>query len=53
MSGFAVELNDLAEAGETATMVTYLVATLAAGFAALVAAERVNGHVADDPEGIE
>lgn len=53
MSGFAVQLNDLAEAGETATMVTYLVVTLTAGFGALVAAEWLNGPVDQDPEGIE
>lgn len=53
MSGLAVELNDLAEAGETTTLVTYLVATLVVGFGALLAAERLNGHLSDDPEGIE
>jgi CrcB protein len=53
MSGFAVELNNLAEAGKTTTMVTYLVATVAAGFAALAAAEQLSGPVDDDPEGIE
>lgn len=53
MSGLAVTLNDLAESGETATMVTYLVVTLAAGFGALLAAERLGGRIEDDPEGIE
>jgi CrcB protein len=53
MSGFAVQLNDLAEAGETTTMVLYLAATLAGGFAALIGAERLSGHTGDDPEGIE
>jgi CrcB protein len=53
MSGFAVQLNDLAEAGETAMLVTYLAATLAVGFGVLLAAERLNGHLSDDPEGIE
>lgn len=53
MSGLAVTLNDLAESGETATMVTYLAVTLAAGFGALLAAERLGGRVEDDPEGIE
>ena len=36
-----------------ATLVTYLVATLVVGFGALLAAERLNGHLSDDPEGIE
>ena len=53
MSGFAVELNNLAEAGKTTTMVTYLVATVAAGFAALAAAEQLSGPVDDNPGGIE
>ena len=53
MSGLAVTLNDLAESGETATLVTYLVVTLAAGFGALLAAERLGGQIEDDPEGIE
>jgi len=53
MSGLAVTLNDLAESGETATMVTYLVVTLAAGFGALLGAERLSGQIEDEPEGIE
>ena len=53
MSGFAVQLNDFAEAGETTTMVTYLAATLVVGFGALAAGERLSGSVDDDPEGIE
>ena len=54
MSGFAVELNDLAEAGETATIVVlYLVATLTVGFGALLGAEWWSGSSNDDPEGIE
>ncbi len=53
MSGLAVTLNDLAESGETTTMVTYLVVTLAAGFGALLAAEWLSGAADDDPEGIE
>ncbi len=53
MSGFAVELNDLAEAGETATVVLYLVATLTVGFGALLGAEWWSGSSNDDPEGIE
>ena len=53
MSGLAVTLNDLAESGETATMVTYLAITLAAGFGALLAAERLGGQVENDPEKIE
>ena len=53
MSGFAVELNDLAEAGETSTLALYLVATLTVGFGALLAAEWWNGSTTEDPEGIE
>ena len=53
MSGLAVTLNDLAESGETTTLVTFLVVTLAAGFGALLAAERLGGQVEDDPRGIE
>ncbi len=53
MSSLAVTLNELAESGETATLVTYLVVTLAAGFGALLAAERLGGQVEDDPGGIE
>ena len=56
MSGFAVELNDLAEAGRSGVMITYLVATLGAGFVALTAAEMIGGPIDDTsqgPEGIE
>jgi CrcB protein len=53
MSGFAVDLNRLAESGATGVLVTYLVATLTVGFVALLVAERRYGHLADDPEGIE
>lgn len=53
MSGFVVELNDLADAGATGTLVTYLAATVVVGFGALLGAERAHGHLVDDPEGIE
>lgn len=42
MSAFAQELNDLVDAGRGGLMVVYLVATLAGGMAALLAAERVS-----------
>ncbi len=41
MSAFAVELNDLADADRTGVLVTYLVATVAAGVGAVVIGERV------------
>ena len=53
MSAFAVELNDLADNGETTTMVAYLLATLVVGFAALAIAEAAGGTVDDASEGSE
>ena len=53
MSGFAVQLNEFAEAGDTATMVTYLAATLTTGFGALALGEWLSGRADNDPEGIE
>lgn len=42
-SAFAVELNDLVEAGRTAVAVTYGAVTLAAGVAATLVAGRADG----------
>jgi CrcB protein len=53
MSGFAVELNDLAEAGRSGVMIAYLVATLGAGFVALNAAELISGPIDDTIQGTE
>lgn len=53
MSSFAVELNDLADAGATDTMVAYLVATLVAGYGALLVAQIPAGRVDDIAEGPE
>jgi CrcB protein len=41
MSSFAVELNDLADDGQTGTIVVYLGLTLIGGLAALLLAERL------------
>ena len=53
MSSFAVELNDLAEADASSTLVVYLVATLGAGFVALAAAEALGGPIDDSAAGTE
>ena len=53
MSGFAVELNDLADTGESTTLVAYLVATVVVGFGVLLGAEWWSGSAEDDPSGIE
>jgi len=53
MSSFAVELNDLADAGATDTMIVYLVVTLVAGFGALLLAQAPGGPVDDAAEGPE
>lgn len=53
MSSFAVELNDLADASATRTMIVYLVATLAAGYGALLLAQVPRGPVDDIAEGPE
>ncbi len=45
MSSFAGELDALADAGKTSTAIAYLVATLAAGFAALALAEALRGAI--------
>ncbi|WP_051062578.1 fluoride efflux transporter FluC [Ilumatobacter nonamiensis] len=53
MSSFAVELNDLADAGANRTLIVYLAATLVAGFGALLLAETSRGPVDDLAEGPE
>lgn len=52
MSAFAVELNELADVGSTATVVTYLAVTVLGGAAAVVFAEWFPGPVDDAAEGL-
>jgi CrcB protein len=42
MSAFAVELNDLADAGRGGVVIVYLIATVAGGLAAVLLGERVS-----------
>lgn len=51
MSAFAVELNDLADAGSTTTLMAYLLATVAGGAGAVMIAESFPGAVDDAAEG--
>jgi len=53
MSSFAVELNDLVDAGATGTMIVYLVATLVVAYGALLVATMFAGPVDDLAEGPE
>ncbi len=51
MSAFAVELNDLVDAGAGEVAVAYLVASILVGFVVLAAAEALAGSVDDAAEG--
>lgn len=44
MSALAIELNNFAAAGRTATLVTYLAVTIAGGLGALLLGERFGAH---------